>query len=108
MYRVKHFKKFNPEFRVSVKGILKAKPFSAPRGHPLCRVLSTAITKVTGRTPTFTMCPRIGEARYFSQAETPRVFYGPRSVRVAHSVNECVRIDHLTVATKAYAHVIAA
>lgn len=108
MRRVEHFTRFNPGFRISVKDILKAKPFSVPRDHPLCRTLSTAIRKVTGRTPRFTMCPGIGDARYFNQAGIPCVFYGPGSLRIAHAVNEYVRIDHLTVAAKVYAHVIAA
>lgn len=71
--------------------------------HPVARLLASTVETVTGRAPSFAMCPGLLETRFYAQAGVPALAYGPGLLEVAHGPTESVSIDALVACTATYA-----
>jgi len=71
--------------------------------HPLARQLSRAIESVTGKQPSFEMCPGLLETRYYAQHGIPAFAYGPGLLSVSHGPHEFVPIQNIRDCAAVYA-----
>lgn len=71
--------------------------------HPIAHTLAETIQSVTGRLPTFEMCPGILENRWYARKGIPAFAYGPGFLELAHGPNESIKIDHIYQHTLIYA-----
>ena len=67
------------------------------------RALAAAIHRVTGREPTFELCPGLLEARFYASRGIPAFAYGPGLLTVSHGPNEFVSIDRMVECAAIYA-----
>lgn len=71
--------------------------------HPVARLLASTVETVTGRAPSFAMCPGLLETRFYAQAGVPALAYGPGLLEVSHGPTESVSIDALVACAATYA-----
>jgi len=71
--------------------------------HPVAQVLSRCIKAVTGKAPSFEMCPGLCEIRYYASLGVPAFAYGPGLLEVAHGPEEYVQVDEICRSAAVYA-----
>ena len=71
--------------------------------HPLGAILSRHITCVTGKEPTFEMCPGLLETRFYAARGIPAFAYGPGLLTVSHGPKEFVPIRNISQCATIYA-----
>ncbi len=76
---------------------------ATPAGDPLGVVLSRHIASVTGRDPSFEMCPGLLETRFYAAHGVPAFAYGPGLLSVSHGPNEFVPIRNIAQCAEIYA-----
>ena len=67
------------------------------------RALSQAIQEVTGKTPSFELCPGLLETRFYAARGIPSYAYGPGLLSVAHGPNEYVDLRRVAECAAIYA-----
>ena len=65
--------------------------------------ISPTVEAVTGRRPTFEMCPGLLETRFYAQRGIPAVAYGPGILAVSHGPKEFVPIQNIRDCAAVYA-----
>ena len=93
---------------VSIRVIQEGKSTASSMEQPLARMLTDAVTRVTGKAPEAEMCPGLLETRFYAAAGVPAYAYGPGLLSVSHGPNEFVRISRMIECAKIYALVAAA
>ena len=93
---------------VSIRVIQEGQSAASSMDQPLARMLTHAVTCVTGQTPEAEMCPGLLETRFYAAAGVPAYAYGPGLLSVSHGPNEFVRISRMIECAKIYALVAAA
>ena len=76
---------------------------ATPADDPVGAVLSRHITSVTGKEPTFEMCPGLLETRFYAAHGIPAFAYGPGLLTVSHGPNEFVPIRNIVQCAEIYA-----
>ena len=71
--------------------------------NPLGVVLSRCIAGITGKEPTFEMCPGLLETRFYAARGIPAFAYGPGLLTVSHGPNEFVPIRNIVQCAEIYA-----
>jgi acetylornithine deacetylase/succinyl-diaminopimelate desuccinylase-like protein len=74
-----------------------------PEEHPLALVLSRAVESVTGKPPTFEMCPGLLETRFYAQRSIPGFAYGPGLLTVSHGPSEFIPVKNIRDCAVVYA-----
>lgn len=92
---------------LDVETFQEGRPSGTAKGTPLGRALSTHVRAVTGRTPTFEMCPGLLEVRFYAEQGLPAYAYGPGLLSVAHGPREFVHTDRLVECAAIYARTAA-
>jgi succinyl-diaminopimelate desuccinylase len=93
--------------QVSLTVIQEGLSSSSSMADPLARLLTEAVTFVTGDAPEVEMCPGLLETRFYAAAGVPAYAYGPGLLAVSHGPNEFVRISRMVECAKIYALVAA-
>ncbi|MFN7924190.1 MAG: M20/M25/M40 family metallo-hydrolase [Bryobacteraceae bacterium] len=75
--------------------------------NPLGAILSRQIEDVTGKRPTFEMCPGLLETRFYAAHGIPAYAYGPGLLTVSHGPNEFVPVRNIGQCALIYALVAA-
>jgi acetylornithine deacetylase/succinyl-diaminopimelate desuccinylase family protein len=75
--------------------------------HPVGLALAETVETVTGKRPSFEMCPGLLETRWYARKGIPAFAYGPGFLEVAHGPNEVVDIERIYQHTLIYALVAA-
>ncbi|MBV8588091.1 MAG: M20/M25/M40 family metallo-hydrolase [Verrucomicrobia bacterium] len=70
---------------------------------PLGVILARHVSGVTGKEPSFEMCPGLLETRFYASHGTPSFAYGPGLLTVSHGPNEFVPIRNITQCAAIYA-----
>jgi acetylornithine deacetylase/succinyl-diaminopimelate desuccinylase family protein len=92
---------------VSIRVIQEGQSAASSMEQPLARMLTDAVTRVTGQAPEGEMCPGLLETRFYAAAGVPAYAYGPGLLSVSHGPNEFVRISRMIECAKIYALVAA-
>ena len=84
--------------------ILQEEPAAATSAeNRLGAILSRHTAKVTGREPSFEMCPGLLETRFYAARGIPAFAYGPGLLTVSHGPNEFVPIRNISQCALIYA-----
>ncbi|MCL0079928.1 M20/M25/M40 family metallo-hydrolase [Dehalococcoidia bacterium] len=70
---------------------------------PVAQALAESVEEITGKSPSFGMCPGLLEIRFYAQQGIPAFAYGPGILSVSHSPNEFVKLKDLYTCTAIYA-----
>ncbi len=62
---------------------------------PLALTLAESVNDITGRIPSFEMCPGLLESRFYIQKHIPAFAYGPGLLEVSHGPNEYIEIENI-------------
>ncbi len=74
-----------------------------PIDHPLVALCRQCMTDLTGHEPELEGAPYGSDLRLLvNQGRIPSILFGPGDVRVAHMPDECVAIDEVLMAARAY------
>ncbi len=76
---------------------------ATPAGNALGVILSRQIAAVTGKEPSFEMCPGLLETRFYAARGIPAFAYGPGLLTVSHGPNEFVPIRNIAQCALIYA-----
>lgn len=76
---------------------------ATPAGNALGVILSRQIATVTGKEPSFEMCPGLLETRFYAARGIPAFAYGPGLLTVSHGPNEFVPIRNIAQCALIYA-----
>ena len=82
-------------------------PSGTPESTPLGRALGRHVRAVTGKTPTFELCPGLLEIRFYAERGMPAYAYGPGLLSVSHGPKEFVDTDRIVECAAVYARVAA-
>ena len=84
--------------------VLQEEPAAAtPAGNQLGGILARHTASVTGRQPSFEMCPGLLETRFYAARGIPAFAYGPGLLTVSHGPNEFVPIRNISQCALIYA-----
>lgn len=73
------------------------------RDEPVARALAESVEAITGRSPSFEMCPGLLEIRFYAQRGIPAFAYGPGLLSVSHGPDEFIRLADIYNCTAIYA-----
>lgn len=73
------------------------------KDEPVAQALAESVEAITGRIPSFEMCPGLLEIRFYSRRGIPAFAYGPGLLSVSHGPDEFVRLDDIYTCTAVYA-----
>ncbi len=76
---------------------------ATPAQNPPGVILSRQIASLTGKEPTFEMCPDLLETRFYAAHGIPAFAYGPGLPTVSHGPNEFVPIRNIVQCARVYA-----
>ena len=76
---------------------------SVSERDPVAKALVRSVAEVTGKPPTFEMCPGLLETRFYAAKEVPALAYGPGLLSVSHGPNEFVRLRDIENCAAIYA-----
>jgi succinyl-diaminopimelate desuccinylase len=92
---------------LDVEVFQEGRPAGTAEATPLGRALRTHVRAVTGRAPTFEMCPGLLEIRFYAEHGMPAYAYGPGLLSVSHGPKEFVHIDRIVECAAVYARTAA-
>jgi succinyl-diaminopimelate desuccinylase len=92
---------------LDVEVFQEGRPAGTSEATPLGRALRTHVRAVTGRAPTFEMCPGLLEIRFYAEHGMPAYAYGPGLLSVSHGPKEFVHIDRIVECAAVYARTAA-
>ena len=92
---------------LDVEVLQEGRPSGTPDAAPLGQALRAQVRAVTGKTPTFEMCPGLLEIRFYAAQGMPAYAYGPGLLAVSHGPNEFVHTDRIVECAAIYARTAA-
>jgi acetylornithine deacetylase/succinyl-diaminopimelate desuccinylase-like protein len=92
---------------LDVEVLQEGRPSGTSETTPLGRALSSHVRAVTGKTPTFEMCPGLLEIRFYAERGIPAYAYGPGLLSISHGPKEFVDTDRIVECAAVYARVAA-
>ena len=87
---------------VEVETLQEARPAGFSEHDPVARALSTSIEAVTGKAPSFEMCPGLLETRFYAEQGVPAFAYGPGQLTAAHAPDESVALEDICACAAVY------
>lgn len=75
----------------------------ASEESPLARALAANVFEVTGKAPSFEMCPGLLETRFYAEKNIAALAYGPGLLSVSHGPNEFVPMKNIFTCATVYA-----
>ena len=87
---------------VEVETLQEARPAGFSEHDPVARALSTSIEAVTGKAPSFEMCPGLLETRFYAEQGVPAFAYGPGQLTAAHAPDESVALEDIYACAAVY------
>jgi succinyl-diaminopimelate desuccinylase len=69
----------------------------------LGRALADSVEEVTGKQPSFELCPGLLETRYYSQRGMPALGFGPGILSISHGPKEYVEVERVVECAEIYA-----
>lgn len=93
--------------RLDIDVFQEGRPSGTPESTPLGRALGRHVRAVTGKTPTFELCPGLLEIRFYAERGMPAYAYGPGLLSVSHGPKEFVDTDRIVECAAVYARVAA-
>jgi succinyl-diaminopimelate desuccinylase len=93
--------------KLEVEVLQEGRPSGTPAATPLGRALSYHVRAVTGKAPTFEMCPGLLEIRFYAQQGMPAYAYGPGLLSISHGPKEFVDTRRIVECAAIYARVAA-
>jgi succinyl-diaminopimelate desuccinylase len=93
--------------KLEVEVLQEGHPAGTPAATPLGRALSHHVRAVTGKAPTFEMCPGLLEIRFYAQQGMPAYAYGPGLLSISHGPKEFVDTRRIVECAAIYARVAA-
>jgi acetylornithine deacetylase/succinyl-diaminopimelate desuccinylase-like protein len=94
--------KENPRVKVEWEVLGYAGPMETDADSDVVRVIRQVVGEVIGREPGDMGAPFITDGRFYDQAGTPTVLFGPGGSSEAHTTHEFVDIDALLTAARVY------
>jgi succinyl-diaminopimelate desuccinylase len=88
---------------VEMEVLQEGRPSGVPEDHPLARALGRRIAEVTGKPPSFELCPGLLENRFYAAAGVPALAYGPGRLSVSHGPHELVEVGKIGDCAAVYA-----
>ncbi|MBC7263408.1 MAG: M20 family metallopeptidase [Chloroflexi bacterium] len=73
------------------------------KDDPVAQALAESVEAITGRSPSFEMCPGLLEIRFYAQRGIPAFAYGPGLLSVSHGPDEFVRLADIYNCAAIYA-----
>ncbi len=73
------------------------------KGNPVAQTLAECVEVITGRSPSFAMCPGLLEIRFYTQQGIPAFAYGPGLLSVSHCHTEFVKLKDIYRCAAIYA-----
>ncbi|QBD74875.1 ArgE/DapE family deacylase [Ktedonosporobacter rubrisoli] len=71
--------------------------------YPLAQMLASTIATVTGKVPSFELCPGLLETRWYAQLGIPAFAYGPGLLSVSHGPHEYIPVKNIAECALIYA-----
>jgi acetylornithine deacetylase/succinyl-diaminopimelate desuccinylase family protein len=93
--------------KLGVEVFQEGRPSGTPEATPLGRALRRHVRDVTGKAPTFEMCPGLLEIRFYADCGMPAYAYGPGLLSISHGPKEFVDTDRIVECAMVYARVAA-
>lgn len=93
--------------KLDVDVFQEAPPSGTSEATPLGKALTNHVRAVTGRAPTFEMCPGLLEIRFYAARGMPAYAYGPGLLSISHGPKEFVDTDRIVDCAAIYARVAA-
>ena len=90
-------------FELEIELLQEGESSVASRESPLASALKQSITDITGKNPSFELCPGLCEIRFFNNRGIPGYAYGPGLLEVSHGQEENVSINDILNCTVVYA-----
>jgi succinyl-diaminopimelate desuccinylase len=81
----------------------EARSCMVPEEDALAHALASSIRTITGKSPTFAMCPGLLEIRFYAQMGIPAFAYSPGLLSVAHGPHEFIKVKDITEMASVYA-----
>ncbi|HLK43128.1 MAG TPA: M20 family metallopeptidase [Thermoleophilia bacterium] len=98
----------DPNLRYELEVTTFGEASEMPADEPFPQLVSRAVAKVTGETPSIVGMPFTTDARFVrNQAGIPAVVCGPGDIALAHGNDEWVSVERLVDATAIYAEIMA-
>ena len=88
---------------LDVETLQEGESSGTPEHRPVATILSSCIRAVTGKAPSFEMCPGLCEIRYYASLGIPAFAYGPGLLEVSHGPDEYVQSDEICRSAAVYA-----
>jgi succinyl-diaminopimelate desuccinylase len=88
---------------LDVEVLQEGKPAGVAEDDPLGQALAGSITDITGKKPSFEMCPGLLETRFYLQQGMPAFGYGPGLLSVSHGPDEYVPLENISQCAAVYA-----
>jgi acetylornithine deacetylase/succinyl-diaminopimelate desuccinylase family protein len=70
---------------------------------PIAQSLAESVKEITGRIPSFEMCPGLLETRFYTQKRIPAFGYGPGFLEVSHGPDEHIELENIYQCAAVYA-----
>ena len=93
--------------KLDVEVIQEGRPAGTNAATALGRALSAHVNAVTGKNPTFEMCPGLLETRFYATQGIPSYAYGPGLLSISHGPKEFVDTRRIVDCAAIYARVAA-
>ncbi len=88
---------------IEVTVLQEGEPAVAPADSRLGEILAQTVKDVTGKRPSFELCPGVLETRFFTSRGIPGYSYGPGLLDISHGPDEYVELSSLFRCTTVYA-----
>ncbi len=70
---------------------------------PMAQALAESVKEITGKVPSFEMCPGLLETRFYTQKRIPAFAYGPGFLEVSHGPEEYIELENIYQCAAVYA-----
>jgi succinyl-diaminopimelate desuccinylase len=96
------FKAEDPNFDAELIVVSGYDAVSTPTDSQVCQSVINAVKAVIGKQPDVHMCLASFDMRFFVTAGIPSVNYGVGDISLAHTPNEYLKLDDLSIASQVY------
>lgn len=86
-----------------IEMLQEAESAASPDNGKLAKTLARSVETVTGKRPSFELCPGLLETRFYANRGIPAFAYGPGTLSVSHGPDEFVEIENVIECATIYA-----
>jgi acetylornithine deacetylase/succinyl-diaminopimelate desuccinylase-like protein len=88
---------------LDVETLQEGRSSGSSEDSPIARILASSVEQITGKSPTFELCPGLCEIRFYAERGIPSFSYGPGLLSVSHGPSEFVNVPDILACAKIYA-----